>query len=364
MVSLATQVGAAAVPRRQKPGVLQTTRQLRVRGSWRCHTPPCRWRAAPGTRCTTSRRSSTAVLDMQVPVPAGQRWYPALHAMPHVLAVHTAPALGSDGAAHVEHPADGPALQGAVVGETPARRRAGVGAGAAIAPQARVDARRTRGTGRAVDAVHGPAGGRGVVADADTVAEVPAGVARLNTRARGVAGHAAVVGRRGADRACVAARIDVRAAVDDAGRGRAAAARVIPGVAVHPAARPVAHRVAVGGIDARGAAGCGAARRDAVVRHARRRKRGRTAVEAGGAGDAARGPAADRGGVGPATHKRCTRWPSNPRPRCCWRRTSRSLPCHTGESPCCRRARTRRRRCRSRCRSPAPRTRCSCFRTT
>ena len=47
------------------------------------------------------------MFNMHVPVPpvAGQRWYPALHAIPHVLAVHTAAAWGSDGAAHVEHPA-------------------------------------------------------------------------------------------------------------------------------------------------------------------------------------------------------------------------------------------------------------------
>jgi hypothetical protein len=47
----------------------------------------------------------TLVLATHAPVPAGQRWNPSLHAVPHALAVHTACAFGSDGAAHVAHPA-------------------------------------------------------------------------------------------------------------------------------------------------------------------------------------------------------------------------------------------------------------------
>jgi hypothetical protein len=47
----------------------------------------------------------TLRLDEQVPVVAGQRWKPDLQAVPHVLDVHTASALGSEGFAHVVHPA-------------------------------------------------------------------------------------------------------------------------------------------------------------------------------------------------------------------------------------------------------------------
>ena len=46
-----------------------------------------------------------AVLATQAPVPAGQRWNPALQAVPHVLVEHTASALGSDGFAQVAHDA-------------------------------------------------------------------------------------------------------------------------------------------------------------------------------------------------------------------------------------------------------------------
>jgi hypothetical protein len=45
----------------------------------------------------------TLVLDEQVPVPAGQRWYPDLQAVPHVLELQTAVALGSEGFGHVWH---------------------------------------------------------------------------------------------------------------------------------------------------------------------------------------------------------------------------------------------------------------------
>jgi len=191
-----------------------------------------------------------------------------------------------------------PARQRTVVGEAPARPRAGVRARAAVGAAHAVDTRRTRRTRRAVDAVAAPTGRRRVVAHAHAAAQVPAGVAMLNTHPCRATRHAAVVRRRGADHAIVAARVDAGAAVDDARRGRAAAARVIVVVAVDTAARPVAHRVAVRGIDARGAARRRATGGDAVVRHARRRQRGRAAVEAGAAGDAARGSAAHRGGVG------------------------------------------------------------------
>ena len=47
----------------------------------------------------------TAVLATQGPVPAGQRWNPALQAVAHALAVQTASALGSAGVGHVAHDA-------------------------------------------------------------------------------------------------------------------------------------------------------------------------------------------------------------------------------------------------------------------
>ena len=54
----------------------------------------------------------TLVLDTHVPVvPAGQRWNPASHAVVHWLAVQTASALGSAGAAHVAQDAAVPHIR-------------------------------------------------------------------------------------------------------------------------------------------------------------------------------------------------------------------------------------------------------------
>ena len=104
-VLLATQVGAVAVPRWQNPGVLQTTRQPSAGGSaWLSHTA-MPFAGGAGQAVHDVPHELTLELDAQVPVPAGQRWKPALQAVPHVLDVQTAWALGSDGFAHVWHDA-------------------------------------------------------------------------------------------------------------------------------------------------------------------------------------------------------------------------------------------------------------------
>ena len=72
MVSLATQVGAAVVPRRQKPGVLQTTWQARLPVLLSHTAIPLAGGA--GHAVHEVPQELTAVLDAHVPVPAGQRW--------------------------------------------------------------------------------------------------------------------------------------------------------------------------------------------------------------------------------------------------------------------------------------------------
>jgi hypothetical protein len=104
MVLLATQVGAVAVPRRQKPGVLQTTWQLGVVLVEVSHVA-MPFAVGAGQAVQDAPHELILVLDTQVPVPAGQRWKPDLQAVPHVLDVQTAWALGSEGFAHVVHPA-------------------------------------------------------------------------------------------------------------------------------------------------------------------------------------------------------------------------------------------------------------------
>lgn len=60
------------------------------------------------------------VLDTHVPpLPGGQRWNPASHAVVHWLAVQTAEALGSAGAAHVEHAAAVPHIRVLSLGKHP-----------------------------------------------------------------------------------------------------------------------------------------------------------------------------------------------------------------------------------------------------
>ena len=81
-VLLATQVGAAGVPRWQKPGALQTT--------WQPRLPPVELSqtAIPlaggaGHAVHDVPQELTLRLDTHGPVLAGQRWNPALQAMPH-----------------------------------------------------------------------------------------------------------------------------------------------------------------------------------------------------------------------------------------------------------------------------------------
>jgi hypothetical protein len=84
LVSLDTQVGAAVVPRRQKPGVLQTTRQLRLPGlATLSHAAMPLAGGAGQAVQEVAPHELTAVLATQAPVPAGQRWKPALQAVPH-----------------------------------------------------------------------------------------------------------------------------------------------------------------------------------------------------------------------------------------------------------------------------------------
>jgi hypothetical protein len=105
-VSLVTQVGDAAVPRRQNPGVLQATRQLSVPGfATLSHAAMPLAGGAGHAVHDVVPHALTLVLATQSPVPAGQRWNPSLHAVPHWLAVHVASALGSDGVGHVTHEA-------------------------------------------------------------------------------------------------------------------------------------------------------------------------------------------------------------------------------------------------------------------
>ena len=82
-VSLATQVGAAVVPRRQKPGVLQTTRQLNDPGLATLSHAAMPLAGGAGHAVHEVPHELTLVLATQVPVPAGQRWNPALQAAPH-----------------------------------------------------------------------------------------------------------------------------------------------------------------------------------------------------------------------------------------------------------------------------------------
>ena len=82
-VSLDTQVGAAAVPRWQKPGVLQTTRQLRVPGLATLSHAAMPFAGGAGHAVHDVPHELRLVLATQVPVVAGQRWKPALQATPH-----------------------------------------------------------------------------------------------------------------------------------------------------------------------------------------------------------------------------------------------------------------------------------------
>ncbi len=83
MVSLATQVGNAVVPRRQKPGVLQTTRQLSVPGVVTLSHAAMPFAGGTGHAVHDVPHEARLVLDAQAPVTAGQRWNPDLQAVPH-----------------------------------------------------------------------------------------------------------------------------------------------------------------------------------------------------------------------------------------------------------------------------------------
>jgi hypothetical protein len=100
-VSLATQVGAAAVPRRQKPGALQTTRQLSVPGFAMLSQAAMPLAGGSGQAAHDVPQLEMLVLATQVPPTAGQRWNPALQVMPQVFDMQTAWALGSAGDAQV-----------------------------------------------------------------------------------------------------------------------------------------------------------------------------------------------------------------------------------------------------------------------
>jgi len=86
--------------------VLQTTRQLRVPGlATLSHAAMPLAEGAGHAVQEVPPHELTAVLATQAPVPAGQRWNPALQAVLHWLAAQTASALGSVGGAHVMHDA-------------------------------------------------------------------------------------------------------------------------------------------------------------------------------------------------------------------------------------------------------------------
>jgi hypothetical protein len=105
LVLLATQVGALAVPRWQKPGELQMTRQLNVPGVVTLSQAAMPFMDGSGHAVHDVPHELKLLLATQLPVPAGQRWKPALQAVPQVLEVQTAWALGSEGFPHVAHPA-------------------------------------------------------------------------------------------------------------------------------------------------------------------------------------------------------------------------------------------------------------------
>jgi len=71
-VSLAMQVGAAAVPRRQKPGVLQTTRQLSVPGLATLSHAAAPLAGGAAHAVHDEPHDAMLLFATQAPVPAGQ----------------------------------------------------------------------------------------------------------------------------------------------------------------------------------------------------------------------------------------------------------------------------------------------------
>jgi hypothetical protein len=86
--------------------VLQTIRQLSVPGVATLSHAAMPFAAGAGHAVhDVVPHEAMLLFATQGPVPAGQRWKPGLQAVPHVLAVQTASALGSDGFAQVAHEA-------------------------------------------------------------------------------------------------------------------------------------------------------------------------------------------------------------------------------------------------------------------
>jgi len=119
LVVLGTHVGAAAVPRWQKPGVLQTTRQPSAGAAVTLSHTAMPFADGAGQAVQEVPHEVRAVLATQGPVPAGQRWNPALQAVPHVLVEQTASAFGSEGFAQVAHDAAVPHCRVLSLGKQP-----------------------------------------------------------------------------------------------------------------------------------------------------------------------------------------------------------------------------------------------------
>jgi hypothetical protein len=81
------------------------TRQLSVPGAATLSHAAMPFMGGTGQAVHDVPHELRLLLATQGPVPAGQRWKPALQAVPQVLDVQTAWALGSDGFPHVAHPA-------------------------------------------------------------------------------------------------------------------------------------------------------------------------------------------------------------------------------------------------------------------
>jgi hypothetical protein len=119
-VSLATQVGFVAVPRWQKPGVLQMTRQLSVPGFATLSHAAMPFAGGAGHAVhDVVPHELMLVFATHMPAPAPQRWKPGLQAVVHALLVHTASAFGSAGVAQVTHEADVPHCSVLSLGKQP-----------------------------------------------------------------------------------------------------------------------------------------------------------------------------------------------------------------------------------------------------
>lgn len=108
-VLLGTQVGAAAVPRLQNPGVSHTYPQAKAppAGAVQVASP---WSAgaAQAVHDVPQLPGSSLGTHWNVGPVAGQRWKPAWHAMAHALLVQTRIALAIDGIGQVMHDVEVP----------------------------------------------------------------------------------------------------------------------------------------------------------------------------------------------------------------------------------------------------------------